>query len=301
VVYDRLGDRVKHWATLNEPWCTAFHGYGTGQHAPGLCDYSKAYQATHHLLMAHGRSVQVFRQGNTGGEIGIVLNPQWFIPASDRQADIDARQRVYEENTALFLDPLYCKKYPEYLFSTLGKHHPQIEAGDMDLIAEPTDYLGVNYYMTFMVNHDVDVPVIKADGTMISDPGFGRTTMNWGIAPSGMTRMLENIHNTYSPAKIYITENGTALADAPDENGYVADWGRISFIREHLRAILKARETGANVQGYFQWSLMDNFEWARGYMPRFGMVRVDYETGKRTPKASALWYRDLIATNGQSL
>jgi beta-glucosidase len=301
VILDRFGDRVRWWNTFNEPWCIAFLGYATGQHAPGLCDYSKAYQVAHHVLMAHGNAVRVFRQSGLSGQIGIILNPQRFVAASDSEQDRMACQLAYEENTALFLDALYMKRYPESLFSVIGSHQPRVQSGDMDLIAEPTDYLGVNYYVTHQISHSVLAPMLKANAPTISDPGFGRTTMDWGIAPSGLTPMLLNIQQTYHPNQILITENGCALPDAPDDSGYVADHARIVFLREHLKSAHAALQAGVNIKGYFAWSLMDNFEWALGYEPRFGLIRVDFKTGQRIPKMSASWYRDVIKQNGLAL
>ncbi len=298
VVFDRLGDRVALWSTHNEPWVTAFIGYALGVLAPGICDYSQAYQTVHHLLLAHGKTVQLFRQGGYQGEIGIVLNLGHFEPASESQADREACQRAYEENVALFMDPLFKGHYPKSLFDWIGPHAPRVHEGDMELISQPIDFLGVNYYTTNAVSYSLPHGLLKANGAPVSAPGWGQTEMGWGINPPGLTAVLLNIKQNYGNPRMYVTENGCALKDAPDENSFVADWGRVAFLRAHLFAVHDAIQAGANLQGYYVWSLMDNFEWARGYGPRFGIVRVDYETGKRTPKQSARWYSQTIAQNG---
>jgi beta-glucosidase len=301
VVFDRLGDRVALWVTHNEPWVIAFLGYGMGIHAPGRCDYSQAFQTAHHLLLAHGKAVQLFRQGGYKGEIGIVLNLSHFEPASAREADQAACRRAYEGNASLFLEPLFKGRYPEMLFDWIGAHRPQVRAEDLDLISQPIDFLGVNYYTTVSVSHAIEGSLLKLQLDPVSAPGWGRTEMGWGVFPSGSTAVLLDVKEKYGNPKTYITENGCAFHDAPDETGFVADGARINFLRAHLHATLDAIDAGANLQGYYVWSLMDNFEWARGYEPRFGLVRVEYETGKRIPKQSARWYGDVIKQNGISL
>jgi beta-glucosidase len=252
VVFDRLGDRVTTWITHNEPWVVAFLGYAIGVHAPGLCDYSKAYQVVHHLLLSHGVTVQLFRQGGYKGEIGIVLNLEGYEPASEREADRAACQRVYEESASLFLDPLFNGHYPEMLFDWIGPHQPR----------------------------------------------WGQTEMGWGINPPGLTATLLDVKERCGDLKVFIAENGCALRDVPDETGFVADRGRVNYLSAHLQAALEAIDAGVNLGGYYVWSLLDNFEWSMGYGPRFGLVRVDYETGKRIPKQSAHWFSEVIKHNG---
>lgn len=301
VMFDRLGDRVPMWSTHNEPWVVAFVGYATGRHAPGICDYSQAYQAAHHLLLSHGKTVQLFRQGGYQGKIGIVLNLSPFVPASDTQADRAACQRAYEENASLFLEPIFHGRYPAALFDWIAAHRPHVQAGDMATIHQPVDFVGVNYYMTHAVAHDVNGTLLKTASKMVSAPGWGRTEMNWEVNPPGLTAVLRDLKEKYGNPPLIVTENGCALRDTPDENGFVYDRGRVNFIREHLLAIHQAIQAGADVRGYYVWSLMDNFEWVEGYRPRFGIVRVDYATGERVPKHSALWYRQVIAANGVPL
>jgi beta-glucosidase len=295
VVFDRLGDRVQRWITHNEPRVAAFLGYGAGLHAPGICNYTQAYQVVHHLLLSHGKAVQTFRQGGYGGEIGIVLDLAHFFPASERDEDVAACQRAYEQDISQFLDPIFKKRYPETLLEWIGPLQPRVMNGDMDIIGEPIDFLGVNYYKTHEVYHDIYEAPLKARLAPVSAPGWGRTEMGWGINPPGLTAVLLDVMETYDNPTVYVTENGCAFPDTPDGAGFVQDWGRVNFLRGHLRAVHDAIEGGADVRGCFVWSLMDNFEWAMGYGPRFGIVRVDYETLERTPKQSALWYKDVIA------
>jgi beta-glucosidase len=297
VVFDRLGDRVRFWSTHNEPWVAAFMGYGTGVHAPGICDYSQAYQAAHHLLLAHGRAVQIFRQSGIKGEIGIILNLNSLLPLTDSEADLAATQRVHDETHALFLDALFKRSYPQRLFDFIGPHRPTIRDGDMDLISQKMDFLGMNYYNADCVSFDVFGGLNKARLTPYSAAGWGRTEMNWGIDPDGLKRELLHVSREYGNPRLYVTENGSAMPDVPDDKGYVADAERIRYLREHMRALHEAMQEGADVHGYFVWSIFDNFEWERGYGPRFGLVRINYDTLERIPKQSAYWLSDVMRHN----
>ena len=301
IVFDRFADRVSFWSTQNEPWVTAFLGYARGIHAPGICDYSQAYQVAHHLLLAHAKAVQIFRQGNYPGQIGLVLNLNGFTPATDREEDQAATQRVQDETHSLFLDPIFRGEYPRRLFDFIGSHQPVIRAGDLDLIRTPIDYLGVNYYNTDQVAFDVAGGLNKALITPYSSGGWGQTDMKWGIHPLGLKSELLRLKDEYGNPKVYITENGCAMPDQPDEKEFVADWDRINYIRSHLQALNAAMQEGANVHGYFLWSIFDNFEWERGFGPRFGLVRVNYESFARTPKQSAYWFGEVIRQNAVSL
>ena len=298
VMFNHLGDRVKFWFTLNEPFVSSFIGYGEGRHAPGLADTSLAYQTAHHLLLAHGKAVQVFRSGSNPGKIGIVLNLSHYTPASKSEADLLTYQRVYEQNTGLFLSCLFKNTYPEYLFNWIGAHQPKIETGDLETISAPLDFLGVNYYMSNKVSYDPHGTLMRAHVEQISSPDWGKTDMGWAVHPAGLTAMLQDVSDNYTKLPIYITENGSAFPDDPDENGFVKDPARTNYLRDHLAATHQAIEKGVNLKGYFVWSLLDNFEWALGYAPRFGIIRVDYKTLKRTPKLSALWYQKTIQNNG---
>jgi len=301
VMFEKLGDRVPIWSTHNEPWVIAFQGYAFGIFAPGIADYSQAYQTAHHLLVSHGKTVQIFRQGNYPGEIGIVLNFSAYQSLGRNKADDAASQRAYDNGSALFLQPLFKGKYPQKLLDWIGCHAPIIKDNDMEIIAQPIDFLGVNYYATQAIGFTQHGGLLKIGAKQISAPGWGTTEMGWGINPAGLTAVLLDIKDNYGNPKMYITENGCALADKPDQNGFVDDRGRINFLREHFLAAYKAIEAGVNLHGYYVWSLMDNFEWASGYQPRFGLIRVDFSTGKRIPKQSAYWYQDVINSNGVNL
>lgn len=297
VVFNKLADRVNFWATINEPWVVAFLGYAYGIHAPGICDYSQAYQSAHHLLLAHARAVQVFREGGYNGKIGLTLNLNGLRPASEKEADIRATQRVHDETHALFLDPLFRGEYPQALFDFIGPHKPKIRSNDMKLIHQPVDYLGLNYYNTDLVAYDIHSGLNKARIIPFSSPSWGRTEMNWGIHPMGIKSEALYIKDVYGNPEIYITENGCAMPDNPDKSGFVADWDRINYIKSHLYALYEAIQEGANLKGYFAWSIFDNFEWERGYGQCFGLVRVDYDTQERIPKQSAYWYQNVITNN----
>lgn len=297
-IFDRLGDRVEMWTTHNEPVVIAFPGYATGVMAPGLADYSQAYQTAHHLLLSHARAMQVFRQGGYKGQAGIVLNFAHYLPASDREADLAACRRSYMQNSALFLEPLFKGHYPQELFDWIGPLAPRIQPGDLELISQPVDFLGINYYTTEIVAYHNDRGFLKTISSPFSGPLWGRTEMGWGINPPGLTAVLLDIRNNYRSLPIYITENGCAAPDTPDEDGFVVDWARINYLRAHFLAAHEAIQAGVDLRGYYVWSLMDNFEWAYGYDPRFGLVRVNYETLERIPKLSARWYQQVIERNG---
>ncbi len=306
VMFDRLGDRVPLWSTHNEPWVIAFLGHAFGFLAPGIADYSRAYQTSHHLLLSHGLAVQAFRAGGYKGEIGIVLSLSHYQPASETESDSlrdscasrAACQRLYENNSALFLQPLFKGSYPEMLLNWIDSHAPKIQDGDLQIISEPIDFLGVNYYFTDAIAFAQSGGLLKLSAEPVSASGWGRTEMGWGINPPGFKAVLLDIKENYGNPKIYITENGCALKDTPDANGFVTDWERVNFLRSHFIAVHDALQAGVNLHGYYVWSLMDNFEWAQGFTPRFGLVRVDYQTLRRIPKQSALWYREVISRNG---
>jgi len=298
IVFDRLADRVDLWATHNEPWVAAFLGYGAGIHAPGINDVTLAYQTAHHLLLAHSKAVEIFRSGNYTGEIGLILNLNHLIPGSDKEEDLLATQRVYDETHSLFLDPIFLGKYPEKFLEWLGPNRPEIQPGDLDKIKGTTDYLGLNHYNSDFVYYDHFGGWLKARLEPYSASGWGLTEMGWGINPDGLRKEVLNITKNYGKPKIILTENGCAAVDNPDENGYVSDHDRIRFLRAHIIALYEAIQDGANVSGYYVWSILDNFEWERGYSKTFGLVRVEPESLKRIPKLSASWYREVIKNQG---
>jgi beta-glucosidase len=291
-VAERLGDRVRAYATLNEPWCSAHLGYGLGEHAPGLSDLGTALQAAHHLLLAHGRALPILREHAPEAEHGIVLNLNPTHPASDDPADRDAAVRFDGYFNRWFLDPLLRGRYPEDAWAAVGSAAPTVEPGDMETIAAPLDWLGVNYYSRAVcADAGPEAAWPRSRGVAVDAPV---TAMGWEIYPEGLHDILTRLPREYGDVPpLYVTENGAAV-DERVGGGQVDDAARIDYLAAHVDAVARAARDGVDVRGYFAWSLMDNFEWARGYEKRFGLVRVDYDTLERTPKASADWFRDLL-------
>lgn len=323
-VFEHLGDRVTDWTTLNEPWCSSFLSHAAGEHAPGHTDPSEAVAAAHHLLLGHGLATSAMREAaGPGHRLGITLNFTLADPADPGSpADVDAARRIDGAFNRVFLDPVFRGRYPSDVLEDmagagLGSH---IRDNDMEIIASPIDVLGVNYYKGVMVACPLEPPAGDSDLVFASERGLARrspmvgservqeiprglprTAMGWEVQPEGLERLLLRLQEQYTgPAGIpmVITENGAAYADAPDADGFVDDSrDRLAFIDAHLRAVHRAMERGADVTGYLLWSLLDNFEWAFGYSKRFGIVRVDYESQRRIPKASALWYARVAASH----
>ena len=298
ILLKKLGDRVDLWATHNEPFVVAFMGYAQGIFPPGLSDYSKAFQAGHHLLLSHGKTVRLFRQGAYQGQIGIVLNTHWSQAATTSRADTDARQRAFDNNPGFFLDPLFKGHYPPNLLQWAGPMQPHIEPGDMDLIQNSLDFLGVNHYSSDEISYNHNGGKFKYAVKRMLSPGRGYTDMGWGIYPPGIKNLLLEIKENYGNPPIFVCENGCAVADEVAADGSVNDARRVSYLRSYLSNIHEAIQAGVNLKGYFVWSLMDNYEWTSGYSKRFGIVYVDYATQKRIPKRSAHWYSAVIARNG---
>ncbi|MCA9875706.1 MAG: beta-glucosidase [Anaerolineales bacterium] len=295
-----LGDRVKNWITLNEPWVSAFMGYEMGVHAPGRRDTAAAVRAAHHLLLAHGWSVPVIRQNSPDAKVGITLNLTVAQPASASEADRRAAQHLDGYINRWFLDPLYGRSYPEDLSARFEQHFPQgldhLLIGDLSAIAAPTDFLGVNYYTRFIVRDEKAADNLPPE--IIPAPKEEHTEMGWEVYPEGLYILLSKLYGEYRIPSIYVTENGCSYSDGPDENGRVRDARRLSYLHDHFLAAHRAIQEGVPLSGYFVWSFIDNFEWAEGYSQRFGLVWVDYQTQKRILKDSALWYKDVIAHNG---
>jgi beta-glucosidase len=297
IVTRHLGDRVKNWITHNEPWVIAFLGHQIGEHAPGWQDWPGALQAAHHILLSHGWAVPVIRANSPEARVGITLNFTPAEPATPSPADLAATRSFDGYFQRWFLDPLYGRHYPADMvaeYVTEG-HLPAdgltfVEPGDLATIAVPTDFLGVNYYTRAIISADQtgDAP----------QEGKDHTEMGWEVYPEGLYNLLNRLHFEYHPSQIYVTENGASYSDGPDEHGRIADQRRLDYLRTHLAAAQRAIQNGVPLAGYFAWSLLDNFEWAKGYKQRFGFVWVDYETQQRLPKDSALWYRDVIKGNG---
>ncbi|MET0980918.1 MAG: GH1 family beta-glucosidase [Telluria sp.] len=285
----RFGDRLASIATHNEPWCTANLGYGNGQFAPGVTDAKQAIQVSHHLLLSHGlamQAMQAMRSARSPAALGIVLNQWTSDPATGSAADRALAELEWARSVGWFMDPIFKGRYPELALRAHGANAPQVKTGDFDIIGQPLDFLGVNYYFRHYAS--AETPPRTAPCAL------GTTDMGWEIYPQGLTELLLKLKNEYQLPPIYITENGMASADRV-EGGQVTDTARIAFVQQHLAALQAAIDAGVDVRGYFLWSLLDNFEWNSGYAKRFGIVHVDYATQQRTPKASALWYRDFIA------
>jgi beta-glucosidase len=284
----RLGDRVKYWTTFNEPSVIAFIGFLTGEHAPGVKDQRMAYQVAHHLMVAHGLGVQAIRTAQPDLKAGIVLNLWMAEPASDSAEDLAAADKYWEENETLFLDPTFKGHYPPAVYEMAGKNMPKIQDGDMALIAQKLDYVGINYYSR---------NVLSAKGKLQKIKGSEYTEMGWEVCAPALRRLLVKIHDKYSLPPIIITENGAAFEDKVSADGKIHDPRRIEYLKNHFIQTRLAMLDGVDVRGYMVWSLMDNFEWGYGFSKRFGLIHVDYPTQKRIIKDSGRWYADVIRRN----
>lgn len=281
----RFGDRVKTISTHNEPWCTANLGYGNAQFAPGVADLKQSIQVSHHLLLSHGLAIQAMRAVGCSAQLGIVLNQWTADPATDSAADKAMAEFEYARSVQWFMDPIFKGRYPALALQGHGVNAPDVHPQDFKDIQQKIDFLGVNYY--FRAYCSAETPPRQPECKL------GKTDMGWEIYPDGLTELLLKLKAEYDLPPIYITENGMA---SPDRivNGEVADTARIDFVERHLKALKDAMQQGVNVQGYFLWSLLDNFEWNSGYAKRFGIVHVDYDTQQRTLKHSAHWYREYL-------
>lgn len=294
----KLGDRVKHWITHNEPWCIATLGHEEGCHAPARRDPAEALRVAHHLLLSHGWAVPVIRRNAPGAQVGLTTMVTAVESASSSPADVDAARRLDGTFNRWFLDPLFRGRYPEdAIADRVRRGHlasadmPFVHAADLAAIAVPTDFVGINYYSRAVVKAGPDGEPVGVPQA----PPEQLTEMGWEVRPQAFYDVLVRITRDYSPRAIHVTENGAAFADPPPVNGRVSDPRRVDFLRSHLAAALRAIETGVPLAGYFAWSLLDNWEWAEGYTRRFGLYRVDFETQQRTIKDSALFYRDVVA------
>ena len=287
VVAAALGDRVKHWATLNEPWCSSHFGYATGFMAPGRTSVADGFAAAHHLLLGHGLAVERLRDRVPDAEVGIVLNFGPQHPASTDPADVAAAAVKDASFNRWFVEPIAGLGYPTDATGDVRWSGDEIHDGDLDIIAAPLDVLGVNYYTRSLVAAD-ELPVTPRNRV---------TAMGWEIYPEGLAETLRWLHDRFRFPRYLITENGAAMDDQPDATGYVDDQDRIDYLRRHLQVVHELIDEGIPIGGYFAWSLMDNFEWAYGYTQRFGLIRVDYDTLERTPKASAQWFGEVARSN----
>ena len=298
VMARKLDDRVKFWATLNEPWVVTDGGYLHGALAPGHRSRFEAPIASHNLMRAHGAAVQAYRASGRHA-IGLVVNLEPKYPASDKPEDLAAVQRADAYMNRQYLDPVYFGSYPGELKEIFGEAWPEWPAADFALIRQPIDFLGVNYYTRNVTrdepnNYPLKVAPVKQHATY--------TETGWEVFPQGLTDTLLWVKERYGNPPVYITENGSAFYDPPvAEDGVIDDPLRVNYQRKHLRAVHAAIAQGCDVRGYMAWSLLDNLEWSLGFSKRFGIVHVDFATQKRTPKASARHYSQVIATNGASL
>ncbi len=294
VVFQRLGDRVKHWITLNEPWVVAVEGHADGGHAPGVKNRVLSYLVGHNLLRAHAYAVARFRAAHTAaGQIGLAHNTVYAFPASDAPEDAAAAERAMLNFGGWFSDPAVTGDYPMVLRERLGALLPPFSSADERLLRGSCDFLGLNYYSSAVVRHAPGAGEMETE--WVPQPQLVHTDMNWPVTPEGLEHLLVWLHRRYAGLPIYITENGAAFRDQPDADERVDDALRSAYLRDHFRAAARALAAGVNLHGYFVWSLLDNFEWARGYAPRFGLVRCNFGTQQRTIKASGHWYARVIA------
>jgi len=285
-----IGDKAASFATFNEPFCSAFLGYEIGVHAPGITGVSSGRTAAHHILLAHGLGIKVLRKHCDSAKLGIVLNFTPCYAKTDSPEDIAATKHADEYINQWYIKPLFDKSYPDVIEQLTPEERPPIQDGDFEIMAQKLDFLGINYYTRLFYSkaqspdelyfeHEHQQPI---------------TDIGWEIYPQALTELLISLNQKYALPPIYITENGAAMPDQDFKDGRVNDTDRIAYYHGHLNAVHTAIEQGVDIKGYFAWSLMDNFEWAEGLSKRFGIVHVDYDTQVRTPKASALAYKDLL-------
>ena len=298
----RLGDRVQHWITFNEPWVVAMAGHFQGRHAPGLRDLATALQVAHHELVAHGQAVPLLRSLSPRGQVGITLNLTQSRPASQAPEDVQAARYHDLHQNRWFLDPVFGRGYPADLCALYADRMPHTQPGDLEVAAVPLDFLGINYYSPTYLRAPREADEAQVGFAALTTDELHQLdlqTTNIGKPLTGaqpFMDLLVEVNASYRPARIYITENGAAT-DEQVEDGLVHDPLRVAYLEDHVRAVREALNLGVPVHGYFVWSLLDNFEWAWGYSMRFGIVRVDYPTQRRIVKDSGHWYRHLIVRN----
>ena len=302
-VSERLGDRVQHWITHNEPWCVSVLGHAQGAQAPGRTSWRDALVASHHLLLSHGRALPVIRGNAPGAKVGITLNASECEPASPSEADRISTRQFDGELIRWFLDPIYFGRYP----TDVIEYHERegrlpdgmrfARDGDLEAINTPIDFLGVNYYSRAVVR-SAAIPEADNEPRTIPVPDPAELTdMGWEVYPEGLTQVLVRLNADYEPGSLVVTENGAAYATGPGQDGSVQDTRRCDYVKSHLQACLAAIDAGVPLHGYFLWSLLDNFEWAFGFARRFGIVWVDFEKHDRIIKASGHMYRRIIQSN----
>lgn len=295
LMFDTLGEYVDCWITHNEPYVVAALGHEEGRFAPGHRDVAESLLVSHHLLLSHGLAVKTFREGGYPGKIGISLSNYPAQPATDSPEDKLAARRDMEYNVGWYADPIFLGQYPEYLWGHLVKKGvvmPRIEEGDMALIHAPIDFLGINYYRTNTLRH-------KEGGHWPYDNDYvqdvtDKKNSHFHTSPQRMGEYLRYLNDRYSPAEIIISENGYSAPESLDRNGEIRDYYRIDYLYRHLEQCILAKQAGIPIGGYYVWSFLDDLEWTGGYGSRMGLVRVDYDTQKRTIKESGYWYRRVI-------
>jgi beta-glucosidase len=295
LVFRAFGERARFWSTLNEPWVIVDAGYVNDVHPPALASLETAPLAAHNLLRAHGAAVQAFR-ADGHGRIGLVVNLEPKYAATNEPEDAAAMARLHAYMNRQFLDPVMLGAYPDELAEIYGPAWPRFAKEDLRLIREPIDFLGINYYTRSVVRGDPAPPFYAAT---VPQSRAEHTAMGWEVFPEGIKSCLLWVKKRYGDIPLYVTENGAAFADPPIVEGRIDDRRRVEYLRKHWQAIHEAIRQGVDLQGYFAWSLLDNFEWAAGYSKRFGLIGVDYSTQTRTIKNSGMFYRRVIETNGR--
>jgi beta-glucosidase len=299
----RLGDRVQHWMTHNEPWCASVLGYAEGRQAPGLHSWQAALVASHHLLLSHGRAVPVLRCNVPCSRVGMTVNTSTCVPASPSEADHLAARQFDGELNRWFLDPIHFGRYPNDVIAfheregRLPNGMEFVHPGDLNDISAQLDFIGVNYYSRSVVRSWSVPESENAPRTIPIPKGEDLTDMGWEVYPHGMTEALVRLNEDYAPSALVVTENGAAYGTGPDPFGDVQDTRRCNYLDSHLRACLDAISLGVPLSGYFVWSLLDNFEWAFGFSKRFGIVWVDFDTQERIVKASGRMYSRIVQSN----
>ncbi|WP_371018476.1 GH1 family beta-glucosidase [Pseudalkalibacillus sp. JSM 102089] len=292
LMFNEFNGKIKHWITINEPWCVSFLSNFIGVHAPGNQDLQLATTISHHLLLAHGKAVTRFRELEMEGNIGYAPNLEWNEPFSNKQEDIDACNRGMGWFIEWFFDPVFKGRYPEFMLNWFEKKGVSLtlEDGDLDVISQPIDFVGINYYTGSVGRYKENEELFDLEKI---DIGYDKTDIGWNVYGEGFYKVLSKLKDQYGDVPIYITENGACYNDGV-EDGQVKDGRRIEYLKQHLTSLSRSIEAGVNIKGYLTWSLLDNFEWAEGYDKRFGLVHVNFRTLERTKKDSYYWYKQTI-------
>jgi beta-glucosidase len=307
VCFQEFGDRVRNWITINEPWVISILGYGKGEFAPGRISVEEPYIVAHNLLRAHAKAANLYKndyQKAQKGKIGLTNNCDWREPRTESIKDRNAALRSLEFALAWFADPVHRGDYPDSMKSTLGKRLPEFTSAESDLLVRSSDFFGLNHYSTYYVedmeNEGSDISSnfnsgISKDENVFytSDDNWKKTAYDWNIVPWGFSKMLEWIDQRYDHPEIFVTENGATFNDLISD-GKINDENRIDYLKSYINAMKNSIDKGVKVNGYFIWSLLDNFEWAQGFSKRFGLYYTDYQTLERIPKSSALWFKEFL-------